>query len=91
MVLLCHVISQGHVMKGLNDIIDKILIAQIITLQSLVVISILVEELNFILVYHVISKDYVIKRSCDFAGWVVSLQVNNLLCIVAIGIVVVKI
>ena len=64
MVLICHVISQNHVLKRSFDVMGRRRSWEVTIVQSLVGIGTLVEKT--FLVCHVISKDHVIKGACAF-------------------------
>ena len=65
-VLVCHVISQDHMMKQACNTTGKSPLRQVTILQNLA--AIFASGVIMILVCHVISQDHVIKRSCDFMG-----------------------
>ena len=91
MVLICHVISQDHMIKGSYGFKGSSLSRWATILLNFgghshsgigVIIS---------LVCHVISQDHFIKSSSDFICVNSSWQITNLPNLVAIGIVVVEI
>ena len=62
--LICHLISEEHMIKGSFDNMGRRPSMQVTILASLVTISIVVQEM--VLIRHVISQDKGIKGPYDF-------------------------